>query len=114
MVDKGPPWLTFTTPVERAPAVSIYREQWEGHVLAGHPEMLGQENRVGEILRAPTTVAQLEDASGYLLFVNSNVTSPGGNTPMVACVDPEEQFLVTSYYDRRLLRGVPGLIIWQR
>jgi hypothetical protein len=71
--------------------------------------MLGLELTVGVVIQQPTIVTKTGDVNGYLLFMNEIVRSPGGNAPLIVCVDPAQQFVVTSYFDRR---GAVGMKVY--
>lgn len=114
MTDKVNPWMVFPTPVPGLPSVTLYRDQWDNHITAKHVEMVGQENRVGLVISTPTIVINSPDTSGYYIFVNEDVRSPHGTTPMAVCVDPADQFVVTAYYERAFRVSVSGTVIWQR
>jgi len=107
------PWLTFPTPVPGLPDVTLYRDQWEDHIISRHVEMSGQEQIVGGVVSTPTIVINSPDSSGYYLFVNEDVRSQSGRTPLVVCVDPAERFLVTAYYDSAYKTAVIGTVVWQ-
>lgn len=80
-------------------------DQWNDHVLVGHPELAGFEDRLRATLTAPDYVTEDRDHSTREHFYRSKILpDPWYRTFLNVCVDFQEGigFVVTAFPSRRI------------
>lgn len=92
--------------------IRLTGERWD-HIVTYHPEMAGQREAVLETVAEPDVIQQGD--YGELLAARFYTGTPLGDKHLVVAyreVDPEDGFILTAYYTRRL--STQREILWKR
>lgn len=79
-------------PVQR---IVLHEDTWERHILIGHPELIGREQLVEEVVTHPTAIYSSNVLTADYLFVNSRVTDSAGRLLRVVV---RAGIVVSAYY----------------
>lgn len=91
----GKPLFVVPTAYPKTPQVTLYIERWE-HITQRHPEIAQQS-----LLDVAANIAVVfpTDTPNVVMFVNRQITTPGG-TLLSVIVHEEEASIITAYYNR--------------
>lgn len=85
-------------------------DERRAHILE-HPEIVGYENRIVEVLSDPTSVVRSAHDSDILLYYRFYRDTPVGGKYLCVVVQYESAspFVITAYYTDKIKRGV---VLW--
>lgn len=92
--------------------IRLTEEQWQ-HIVAGHPEMANERDRVLQTIEAPDLV-QAGDFGELLAIRHWSLTAFGSKFVVVAYreVERTDGFVLTAYLTRRPSRS--RTVVWTR
>lgn len=112
MSRKRTPIFTAVTPYDRTPQVTLLEETWQGHIVAGHVEMENRQPTVKGILEKPVAVVDGTNQAGNIVFIGDEKSAAG--SPIVVCVNPTEQIVVTAGYNRKFKSLKGHTVLWPK
>jgi hypothetical protein len=111
--DERQPLFIVTTPFDMARVVVCWQDTWDIHIPAIRQD-LGPQIVMGT-LESPSLILQGTTESNYVIYLNQEFTSPGGNSPLAIIVDPNGNPMaaVASFGFRRDFRDITQhTVIW--
>lgn len=107
MSKQGKPVFVVPTAYPKTPQVTLFYERWK-HIAEDHPEIDQQS-----VLSATANVSVVLPGKypNTVMFINPQVTTPGG-TPLGVIVHEEEASIVTAYYNRSMRIIPTGQALW--
>jgi hypothetical protein len=87
-----------------APRIELHEATWQRHILTRHPELVGKEQEVEEVVRNPS---ELYLDRGSYLFLNRSITDSSA-PPLPLRVVVRGGLVLTAYY----VASIVGTKIW--
>lgn len=105
----------LTIPDKDGIPITLTKEQWEGHILVGHPAMAKHLEAIRLTISDPDYILQSDKRAGTRLFYRLGVTEGKYSSLYVVVViryAASEGFVRTAYLALRPIAG--GKVVWIR